>query len=103
KYPGIDDFLKRYAARAKEAKGDPLGFYLPPLNCARAQMLEQAVNGTNSIEDAKLAQCLRTHEMRTIVGPIKYDKNGEWANPRVVQAQVRGGVDNDVEHVAHRA
>ena len=97
KYPGIDDFLKRYAARAKEAKVDPLGFYLPPFNYAIGQMLEQAVNGTKSIEDAKLAQYLRTHEMRTIVGPIKYDKTGEWANPRVVQAQFRGVVDKDVE------
>jgi branched-chain amino acid transport system substrate-binding protein len=97
KYPGIDDFLKRYAARAKEAKVDPLGFYLPPFNYAIGQMLEQAVNGTNSIEDAKLAQYLRTHEMRTIVGPIRYDKNGEWANPRVIQAQFRGVVDKDVE------
>jgi branched-chain amino acid transport system substrate-binding protein len=97
KYPGIDDFLKRYAARAKEAKVDPLGFYLPPFNYAIGQMLEQAVNGTNSLEDAKLAQYLRTHEMRTIVGPIKYDKNGEWANPRVIQAQFRGVKDKDVE------
>jgi branched-chain amino acid transport system substrate-binding protein len=97
KYPGIDDFLKRYAARAKEAKVDPLGFYLPPFNYAIGQMLEQAVNGTKSIEDAKLAEYLRTHEMRTIVGPIKYDKTGEWANPRVVQAQFRGVVDKDVE------
>jgi branched-chain amino acid transport system substrate-binding protein len=42
KYPGIEDFLKRYAARAKEAKVDPLGFYLPPFNYAIGQMLEQA-------------------------------------------------------------
>jgi branched-chain amino acid transport system substrate-binding protein len=97
KYPGIDDFLKRYSARAKEAKVDPLGFYLPPFNYAIGQMLEQAVNGTKSLEDAKLAQYLRTNEMRTIVGPIKYDKLGEWANPRVVQAQFRGVVDKDVE------
>jgi branched-chain amino acid transport system substrate-binding protein len=97
KYPGIDDFLKRYAARAKEAKVDPLGFYLPPFNYAIGQMLEQAVNGTNSLEDAKLAAYLRKSEMRTVVGPIRYDKNGEWANPRVVQAQFRGIVDKDVE------
>src|SRR6266850_5576154 len=55
KYPGIEDFLRRYAARAKEAKVDPLGFYLPPFNYAIGQMLEQAVNGANSIEDAKIA------------------------------------------------
>ena len=97
KYPGIDDFFKRYTERAKEAKVDPLGFYLPPFNYAIGQMIEQAVNGTKSIEDAKLAEYLRTHEMRTIVGPIKYDKTGEWSNPRVVQAQFRGIVDKDLE------
>jgi branched-chain amino acid transport system substrate-binding protein len=97
KYPGIEDFLKRYAARAKEAKVDPLGFYLPPFNYAIGQMLEQAVNGTNSIEDAKLAAYLKKSEMRTIVGPIRYGKDGEWANARVVQAQFRGIADKDVE------
>jgi branched-chain amino acid transport system substrate-binding protein len=97
KYPGIDDFLKRYAARAKEAKVDPLGFYLPPFNYAIGQMLEQAVNGTNSIEDAKLAAYLKKNEMRTVVGPIRYGKNGEWAQARVVQAQFRDIADKDVE------
>jgi hypothetical protein len=42
-------------------------------------MLEQAVNGANSIEDAKLAAYLRKSEMRTIVGPISFGKDGEWA------------------------
>ncbi|OAI52595.1 branched-chain amino acid ABC transporter substrate-binding protein [Betaproteobacteria bacterium SCGC AG-212-J23] len=97
KYPGIEDFLKRYSARAKEAKVDPLGFYLPPFNYAIGQMLEQAVNGANSIEDAKIAAYLRKSEMRTIVGPIKFGKDGEWAQARVVQAQFRGIADKDVE------
>jgi len=97
KYPGIEDFLKRYAARAKDAKVDPLGFYLPPFNYAIGQMLEQAVNGTSSIEDAKLAAYLRKTELRTIVGPIKFGKDGEWANARVIQAQFRGVVDKDIE------
>jgi branched-chain amino acid transport system substrate-binding protein len=97
KYPGIDDFLKRYSARAKEAKVDPLGFYLPPFNYAIGQILEQAANGTNSLEDAKLAEYMRKSEFKTIVGPIRFDKMGEWANPRVVQAQFRGVVDKDME------
>src|SRR5438128_825974 len=46
KYPGIEDFLQRYAKRAVEAKVDPLGFYLPPFNYAIGQMLEQAINAT---------------------------------------------------------
>jgi branched-chain amino acid transport system substrate-binding protein len=34
--------------------------------------------------------------MKTIVGPIRYGPDGEWANPRVVQAQFRGVVANDM-------
>ena len=97
KYPGVEDFLKRYAQRAQEAKVDPLGFYLPPFNYAIGQMLEQSVRAVNSLEHAKIAQYLRSNEMKTIVGPIKYDRSGEWANPRVVQAQFRGIKDKDME------
>src|SRR5688572_17877159 len=97
KYPGIEDFLGRYAKRATEAKVDPLGFYLPPFNYAIGQMIEQAVNGTKSLDQKTMAEYLRKNEMKTIVGSIRYDKTGEWANPRVVQAQFRGVVDKDVE------
>ena len=97
KYPGIEDFLKRYAQRAQEAKVDPLGFYLPPFNYAIGQMLEQSIRAVNSFEHAKIAQYLRSNEMKTVVGPIKYGKGGEWANARVVQAQFRGIKDKDME------
>jgi branched-chain amino acid transport system substrate-binding protein len=97
KYPGIDDFFKRYSQKAAEAKVDPLGFYLPPFNYAIGQMIEQAVNGTKSLDHKRMAQYLRSNELKTIVGPIRYDKSGEWANPRVVQAQFRGVVDKNTE------
>jgi len=97
KYPGIEDFLARYAKRAAEAKVDPLGFYLPPFNYAIGQMLEQAIRAVNSLQHAKIAQYLRNNEMKTVVGPIRYGKEGEWANARVVQAQFRGVVDKDME------
>ena len=97
KYPGIEDFLGRYAKRAAEAKVDPLGFYLPPFNYAIGQMYEQAINATKSLDHKQLAAYLRSNEMKTVVGPIRYDKTGEWANPRVVQAQFRGVVDKDME------
>src|SRR5437762_568803 len=97
KYPGIEDFLQRYAKRAAEAKVDPLGFYLPPFNYAIGQTLEQAIAATQSIDDKKLAGWLHANEVKSIVGAIRWDKNGEWAKPRVVQAQFRGVVDKDVE------
>jgi branched-chain amino acid transport system substrate-binding protein len=97
KYPGIDDFLARYAKRAAEAKVDPLGFYLPPFNYAIGQIFEQAIGATKSLDHKKLAAWLHANEVKTIVGPIRWDKSGEWANPRVVQAQFRGIADKDME------
>jgi branched-chain amino acid transport system substrate-binding protein len=96
-YPGIEEFLKRYSAKAVEAKVDPLGFYLPPFNYAIGQMLEQAINATKSLDHKRLADYLRKNEMKTIVGPIKYGPDGEWANPRVVQAQFRGVADKNMD------
>jgi branched-chain amino acid transport system substrate-binding protein len=97
KYPGIDEFLARYSKKAVEAKVDPLGFYLPPFNYAIGQMLEQAVTATKSLDHKVLADYIRKNEMKTIVGPIRYGPDGEWANPRVVQMQFRGVVDKNVE------
>jgi branched-chain amino acid transport system substrate-binding protein len=97
KYPGIEEFLARYAKRAAEAKVDPLGFYLPPFNYAIGQMLEQAITATKSLDQKVLADYLHKNEMQTIVGPIRFGPDGEWANPRVVQAQFRGVVDKNME------
>src|SRR5688572_26482356 len=97
KYPGIEDFLARYAKRAAEAKVDPLGFYLPPFNYAIGQILEQAVAATKTLDHKKLAAWLRTNEVKTIVGPIRWDANGEWETPRVIMAQFRGVTDKNME------
>ena len=97
KYPGIEEFLSRYAKKAVEAKVDPLGFYLPPFNYAIGQMYEQAIKATKSLNHKVLADYLHKNEMKTIVGPIRYGPDGEWKNARVVQAQFRGIVDKDVD------
>jgi branched-chain amino acid transport system substrate-binding protein len=97
KYPGVEEFLARYSKRAVEAKVDPLGFYLPPFNYAIGQMLEQAITATKSIDHKVLADYLHKNELKTMVGPIRFGPDGEWANPRVVQAQFRGVVDKNVD------
>src|SRR5690349_14145017 len=96
-YPGIDEFLSRYQQKAAEEKVDPLGFYLPPFGYAMGQMLEQAVNGTKSIDQKKLAQYLHSYTMQTIVGPISYNKDGEWAKSRMLMIQFRGIKDKNLE------
>ncbi len=95
--PQIEDFLKRYSVRAKAEKVDPLGFYLPPFNYAIGQMLAQAITATKSLDHKVLAAYLRKNEMKTIVGNIRYDSVGEWATPRIPQAQFRGIKGKDLE------
>jgi branched-chain amino acid transport system substrate-binding protein len=96
-FPGVKDFLARYSQRAAQEKVDLLGFYLPPFNYAIGQMLEQAVTATKSLDHKVLADYLRSNEMNTIVGVIRFGKDGEWATPRVVIIQFRGVVDKNLE------
>jgi branched-chain amino acid transport system substrate-binding protein len=96
-FPGVKDFLARYSQRAAQEKVDLLGFYLPPFNYAIGQMLEQAVTATRSLDHKVLADYLRSSEMNTIVGSIRFGKDGEWATPRVVMIQFRGILDKNLE------
>jgi branched-chain amino acid transport system substrate-binding protein len=86
-FPGIDDFLKIYQARAPQVGTDPLGFYQPPFAYAAMQVLEQAVKATNTLDDAKLADYIHKNEFDTIVGKIRFDAKGEWAKPRLLMIQ----------------
>ncbi len=89
-FPGVDDFLKKYQAKAKGAGVDPLGYYLPPFAYANLQVLGAAVEGTKSLDQDELAAYLRSHTMKTIVGDIAYGSNGEWREPRVLEVQFHG-------------
>jgi branched-chain amino acid transport system substrate-binding protein len=95
-YPGVMDFLKIYRSRAAAEGVDPLGVFLPPFAYARMQVLEQAVTGAGTLDDDKLADYLRTHTFKTVVGDITYGKDGEWAEPRLVWTQFRGIKGNDL-------
>ena len=95
-YPGVMDFLKIYRSRAGADGVDPLGVFLPPFAYARMQVLEQAVTGAGTLDDDKLADYLRTHTFKTVVGDITYGKDGEWAEPRLVWTQFRGIKGNDL-------
>lgn len=86
-FPGVDDFLKKYQAKAASAGVDPLGYYLPPFAYANLQVLAAAVEATKSLDQGKLAEWLHANTIKTIVGDIKYGSNGEWAEPRVLAVQ----------------
>jgi branched-chain amino acid transport system substrate-binding protein len=60
-------------------------------------MLEQAITATKSLDHKVLADYLRSNQMSTIVGSVRYGKDGEWASPRIVMVQFRGIVDKNVD------
>ena len=97
KFPGVDEFLKKYQARAASAGVDPLGYYLPPFAYANLEVVAQAVEATKSLDQDKLADYAHRATFKTIVGDIKYGPNGEWAEPRVLQIQYHDVKGNDLE------
>src|SRR4051812_19160085 len=87
KFPGIEDFLKKYQARAPSVGTDPLGFYQPPFAYAAMQVLEQAITATQSLDDGKLSDYIHATTFKTIVGDIRFNELGEWATPQVLMIQ----------------
>jgi branched-chain amino acid transport system substrate-binding protein len=89
-FPGVNEFLAKYQARAGAEGVDPLGYYLGTWGYAYAQLFEQAIKAAGSVEDEKLANAFRTTTFNTIVGPVKFGAQGEWAESRMVAVQYHG-------------
>ncbi len=89
--------LKKYQAKAASAGVDLLGYYIPPFSYALMQIVEQAVKGTGGTDDAKLADFLRKNTFKTVVGDIKFNKEGEWETAQVMAVQFQGIKGNDVD------
>ena len=85
--PATDAFLKVYQSKAGAEGVDPLGYYLGTWGYAYLEVLGEAVKATKSIDDAKLADWLSKNTIKTILGDIKFGKNGEWANSGMMQVQ----------------
>jgi branched-chain amino acid transport system substrate-binding protein len=81
------DFFKKYQDRAKAEGVDPLGYYLGGWGYAYMQVLQQAVEGAKSTDDAKLADYLKDHEFKTIMADVKFGKDGEWTKSGMLQVQ----------------
>ncbi|HZC95505.1 MAG TPA: branched-chain amino acid ABC transporter substrate-binding protein, partial [Bradyrhizobium sp.] len=61
------------------------------------QVLQQAVEGVKSLDQDKLADWLRSHTFKTVVGDVKFGPDGEWSEARVLEVQFRNVKPNDVE------
>jgi branched-chain amino acid transport system substrate-binding protein len=97
KFPGVEAFQEKYRARAASEQVDPLGNYLQPFAYAQMQVVEQALRRVGRIDQAALAADMRAHEFDTIVGPIRFGKDGEWSEERNLMVQFQGIRDGDLE------
>jgi branched-chain amino acid transport system substrate-binding protein len=95
--PGVEDVLKKYQARAKEAGTDPLGYYMVPVSYAEMQVLQQAIEATKSLDQDKLAEYMHANTFHTVFGDIKFGKSGEWEQSRMLMVQFQGIAGNDLD------
>jgi branched-chain amino acid transport system substrate-binding protein len=86
-FPGVSEMMAKYQSLAENAGADPLGYYVAPQAYAQMQIVEQAIAGTGSLDDAKLAQFTRDASFKTVVGDVKFGKGGGWSEARVLGVQ----------------
>jgi branched-chain amino acid transport system substrate-binding protein len=95
-FPGVTDLISHYQARAAAEGVDPLGYYMPPWAYAQLQVLQQAVEATKSLDDAKLGDYIRRHPFTTVAGDIRFGDKGEWAQSRILQVQYQNIKGHDL-------
>jgi branched-chain amino acid transport system substrate-binding protein len=96
-FPGTEQVLKEYQAEAKSAGVDPLGYYMAPISYAYMQILTEAVTETKGLDQQKLADYIRSHTFKTVFGDVKFGKDGEWAESRMLQVQFQHISGNGIE------
>lgn len=96
-YPGTSELVAHYQAAAKLQGIDPLGYVFPPFGYAAGQVLAEAVTATGTLDQEKLTQYIHGHTFSTVVGPVSFGKDGEWAQSRRIFTQFRHVVANDLD------
>ncbi len=96
-FPGLSDVLAKYQAKAPELKIDPLGYEYVPFGYAVGQVLAQAIEATESLDDAKLADYIHANAFSTVVGDIRFGNDGEWLKSRQIFSQYQHIDSNDID------
>ena len=99
-FPGMADLLKRYRVAAAGEKIDPLGYGFVPFGYAAGQVLGQAVEATQSLDQTKLAEYMHSHKFTTVAGDIAFGEDGEWTQGRTVFTQFQNVAPSDPEQFA---
>ena len=95
--PAALEMLKKYQARAGAEGVDPLGYYMAPYGYAYIELLGKAVEGAKSLDQGKIADYLRNNTHKLIIGDVKFGKDGEWADEKVVHVQFQNIKGNGLD------
>ncbi len=90
RFPGVMEFLARYQERAGKEGVDPLGYYLGPWAYARMQVVGEAIENTKGLDQDKIADYIRGHTFKTVVGDVAFGNKGEWSKSRILTVQFQG-------------
>jgi branched-chain amino acid transport system substrate-binding protein len=96
KSPAAIEFLNKYQERAKAAGADAFA-YFPVMGYADLQVLGEAIGATKSLKDDVLAAYMHAATFDTVVGQVRFGKDGEWAEERMLAAQFQNIEGNDVD------
>src|SRR6266567_2148309 len=96
-FPGLQDFLAKYRAKAARQQIDPFGYGFSPFGYAAGQILGQAVNATQSLDHDRIAQYIHATTFSTVAGDIAFGKDGEWTKPRTVFSQFQDVQPSNVD------
>jgi branched-chain amino acid transport system substrate-binding protein len=77
RFAGVDELMKKYEARASVEGVEALGNLWVAWSYAQLQVLQQAIVATESLDDAKLGDYIRTSTFKTVVGDVTFGANGE--------------------------
>jgi branched-chain amino acid transport system substrate-binding protein len=97
RFPGVMEFLADYQKRAGKEGVDPLGYYLGPWAYARMQVLGDAIQGTKGLDQDKIADWIRTHTFKTVVGDVAFGNKGEWTKSRILTIQFQNIAGTSVD------
>jgi len=89
-FPGLRDTLKRYQAIAPGAGTDPIGYGFVPFGYSAGQVLAAGVEGCKCLDHDKIGDFIRSHQIQTIAGNIRFGKDGEWAEGNTLTTQFQG-------------
>jgi branched-chain amino acid transport system substrate-binding protein len=96
-FSGTRELMSKYQAVAQQQGIDPIGPSFPPLAYSAGQVLAQAVEGTKSLDQIKMAAYMHSHTFSTVVGNIAFGRDGEWVKSRVFFTQFQHVTGNSID------